>query len=137
MGVDLGRAGARRAWRLAAVAHAPAEETQERRGGALLPRPYEIALERLDKLLRSDMLDKGQVREFYFELTALLRTYIEGQFSLRAPEQTTEEFLAELRKSLAFNPQTARDLLRRFLEHGDMVKFAKLEPSRDEAIRGC
>lgn len=107
----------------------PAEEETEPP-----PPPYEVAYDRLDALLASNMLDRGEMKEFYFELTALLRTYIEGQFYLRAPERTTEEFLAELRQSLAFNPQQ-RDLLRRFLQHGDMVKFAQLRPSLDEAMR--
>ena len=97
---------------------------------------YEIALGRLDTLLKSDMLDRGHLKEFYFELTSLLRTYIEGQFYLRAPERTTEEFLTELRQSLSFNPQQ-RDLLRRFLQHGDMVKFAQFVPSRDEAVKAA
>lgn len=108
----------------------PAEEVEPP------PPPYEIALGRLDALLKSDMLDRGEMKAFYFELTALLRTYIEGQFQLRAPERTTEEFLTELRQSLAFNPQQ-RDLLRRFLQHGDMVKFAQFVPSRDEAIKAA
>jgi len=95
--------------------------------------PYEVALERLDALLKSDMLDGGRMKEFYLELTALLRVYIEGQFSMRAPERTTEEFLEELRQSLAFNPEQ-RELLRRILQHGDMVKFAELKPSKQEAL---
>ena len=97
------------------------------------PAPYEVALQRLDRLLRSDLLERAAWKEFYLELTALLRSYIEGQFGMRAPEQTTEEFLAELRRGLAFNPQQ-RDLLRRILQHGDMVKFAELKPSQDETI---
>jgi hypothetical protein len=95
--------------------------------------PHETALQRLDGLLRSDLLERGQMKGFYLELTALLRIYIEGQFGLRAPERTTEEFLEELRRGLAFNPQQ-RELLRRLLQHGDMVKFAELKPTREEAL---
>ncbi len=97
------------------------------------PPPYETALARLDLLLRSDMLDRGEMKGFYLELTALLRVYIEGQFRLRAPERTTEEFLEEMRRGLAFNPQQ-RELLRRLLQHGDMVKFAELKPTKEEAL---
>lgn len=97
------------------------------------PPAYEIALERLDVLLKSDMLDSGRMKEFYLELTQLLRVYIEGQFYMRAPERTTEEFLEELRQSLAFNPEQ-RELLRQILQHGDMVKFAELKPSKQEAL---
>ncbi|MBI1353878.1 MAG: hypothetical protein GC160_05990 [Acidobacteria bacterium] len=100
------------------------------------PPPYQVALSRLDALLRSELLQQGAWKQFYLELTALLRSYIEGQFSLRAPEQTTEEFLADLRRGLAFNPQH-RDLLRQILQHGDMVKFAELQPSRHEAVEAA
>ena len=56
----------------------------------------------------------------------MLRHYIEDRFGLRAPEQTTEEFLAELRQKHVFG-ERQKDLLRAFLEHCDLVKFAELQ----------
>jgi hypothetical protein len=69
---------------------------------------------------------------FYLRLSNVLRHYIEDRFGLRAPEQTTEEFLAELGRGQPFAP-AHKELLQSFLEHCDLVKFAELEPTRGEA----
>lgn len=93
--------------------------------------PHEIALKALDALLSEDLLVRGSVELFYLRLSDIVRHYIEDQFSLRAPEQTTEEFLA----AMSHGPQIRRDhqtLLREFLQRADMVKFAKFVPAADE-----
>ena len=93
--------------------------------------PHEIALKALDALLSEDLLAGGSVELFYLRLSDIVRHYIEDQFSLRAPEQTTEEFLA----AMSHGPQIRRDhqtLLREFLQRADMVKFAKFVPAAAE-----
>jgi hypothetical protein len=47
---------------------------------------------------------------------------------LRAPEETTEEFLADLRRSDALIP-VHRNLLAAFLNACDLVKFAAHQPA--------
>ncbi len=96
------------------------------------PAPHEVAYAELAKLLASGLLEKGEAKLFYLRLSNVLRRYIEGRFGLRAPEQTTEEFLIELRQGQPFGP-AHQQLLQSFLEHCDLVKFAELQPSRDEA----
>jgi hypothetical protein len=50
---------------------------------------------------------------------------------LKAPEMTTEEFLSFLRNSDKL--QTGhKELLRQFLNHCDMVKFARYAPAQNE-----
>ena len=93
--------------------------------------PHEIALTALDALLSEGLLAGGAVELFYLRLSDILRHYIEDQFSLRAPEQTTEEFLAAMSRG----PHIRRDhqtLLRDFLQRADMVKFAKFVPAAEE-----
>ena len=93
--------------------------------------PHEIALTALDALLSEGLLAGGAVELFYLRLSDIVRHYIEDQFSLRAPEQTTEEFLAEMSRG----PHIRRDhqtLLRDFLHRADMVKFAKFVPAAEE-----
>ena len=51
-----------------------------------------------------------------------------------APERTTEEFLYELQHSDALVPDD-QATLRSFLEHCDLVKFARHEPATDEIQR--
>jgi hypothetical protein len=93
--------------------------------------PYEIASEELEKLKNSDLIDKGLVKEFYSKVSDILRIYIEGRFSLRAPESTTEEFLDMLKHSDTLSVEY-KNLLREFLQHCDMVKFAGLSPSSED-----
>jgi hypothetical protein len=96
------------------------------------PAPHEVAYHELEKLLAAGLLEKGEAKLFYLRLSNVLRHYIEDRFGLRAPEQTTEEFLAELGRSQPFAP-AHKELLQSFLEHCDLVKFAELEPTRREA----
>jgi len=79
-------------------------------------------------------VEAGRIKEFYERLSDCLRHYIEHRFSLRAPERTTEEFLIELKYSEALAEEYRNDL-KLFLEHCDLVKFARYEPSADQITR--
>ncbi len=57
--------------------------------------PEEIADQELDRLVASGLAERN-VKLFYVELTAIVRRYIERTTGIRAPEQTTEEFLREI-----------------------------------------
>jgi hypothetical protein len=65
------------------------------------------------------------------ELTGLVRRYIERTQGIRAPEQTTQEFLAEIARRPDFPREEARRL-RDFLESADLVKFAAYEPREED-----
>jgi len=93
--------------------------------------PHERALRELRKLMEEDLISKGEAKLFYLRVSAILRHYIEERFGLRAPERTTEEFLRDLRGDRALNPRQ-KELLKQFLEHCDLVKFANYQPRREE-----
>jgi hypothetical protein len=61
----------------------------------------------------------------------ILRHYIEHRFSLRAPERTTEEFLFELANTDILS-ESDKESLGEFLQHCDLVKFAKHEPTTEQ-----
>ncbi len=92
---------------------------------------HEIAYLSLEKLIAEQLIEEGRIKEFYFRVTAIIRTYIENRFGLHAPEETTEEFLADLAGSDALQERN-KGLLAQFLEHCDLVKFAKYGPSQEE-----
>lgn len=92
---------------------------------------HEMALRRLRALLARDLMARGLVKQFYGELTWIMRQYIEDRFGLRAPDRTTEEFLDESRAAGIFSPQDL-DLFDRFLGHCDLVKFAEAQPSGEQ-----
>jgi hypothetical protein len=95
---------------------------------------YEIARARLQRLLDSPRPTAEQIDAFYVELSGIVRRYLEDRFDLRAPELTTEEFLASVGES----PDLSRDhqgLLREFLRLADLVKFAGVQPSDEDVER--
>ena len=93
--------------------------------------PYEIAYRELEALMAEDLIAKGLVREFHYRLTDIVRHYIEREFRLRAPELTTEEFLAELARTDILSP-SHKELLKSFLEQCDLVKYARHAPAEEE-----
>jgi hypothetical protein len=100
---------------------------------------HEIAYERLRALVKQDLIKAGKIKEFYERLSDILRHYVEHRFNLRAPERTTEEFLAEL-PSIRLRSGQATDVLSQpdqerlgeFLQHCDLVKFAKYNPTAEQ-----
>jgi hypothetical protein len=99
----------------------------------LPPRPcWEVALERLNLLERSKLLSEGRFKDYYSMLSDIVRSYIEARFDIRAPEMTTEEFLA---LSCGFERLKDGDktFLGELLQASDMVKFAKFVPQMDHA----
>lgn len=95
---------------------------------------HEIAYNRLRDLVKQDLVKAGRIKEFYEKLSDILRHYIEHRFNLRAPERTTEEFLAELPATNVL-PQSDQDSLAEFLKHCDLVKFAKYNPTTEQIQR--
>lgn len=92
---------------------------------------YDIALQRLQRLLAAGPPQAEGLDTFYVGLTDVIRRYIEDRFELRAPEYTTEEFLAAASgcPDLTLEHQ---QLLREFLRQADLVKFAHALPSTEE-----
>ena len=90
---------------------------------------HELAFARLRTLNNQDLPGNGKIKLFYEQLSNILRFYIEHRFALRAPEQTTEEFMDDLRTTNKLNSDN-RQMLEEFLQQCDMVKFAKHIPPR-------
>lgn len=93
------------------------------------PTPEELARREFAALVANDPLARGAVSEFYSELTLIVRRYIERTTGVAAPEQTTEEFLREMRRHASFDAPS-RERLKAFLESADLVKFAGVRPQR-------
>lgn len=96
--------------------------------------PRERALKELAILLAKDLVARHKVKEFYLQLTMIVRRYIERAHKVRAPEQTTEEFLT----AVADDPQFSHEVMQRlsaFLQAADLVKFAAYNPSDADVDR--
>jgi hypothetical protein len=72
-----------------------------------------------------------QPKPFCVAVSDTARCYLEESFGFRAPERTTEEFLQELQRTDRLT-RDQKDSLGDFLQHCDLVKFAKYEPGEPE-----
>ncbi|MDR2954974.1 MAG: hypothetical protein LBV43_07830, partial [Prevotella sp.] len=92
--------------------------------------PHVVALDGLDKLKASKLWQKGMEKEYYTELTDILRQYIDGRFHIDAPEMISEDIIGAVH--LATDTRSATDSLSQILHLADLVKFAKYTPFADE-----
>ena len=88
--------------------------------------PQQLAWRELNDLLGSKLSERD-VKEFFVQLTAVVRRYIERTTGIKAPEQTTEEFLREINQQRRFSDEE-NTRLEAFLESADLVKFAGYQP---------
>ena len=97
-------------------------------GPVKLPSAHQIALQKLNELKARGLIDQGKIKEYYIEISGIIRHYIEDRFKLSAPEMTSEEFLLKAKDAQELSlPQ--KDLLSDFLLSCDLVKFARYAPS--------
>ncbi len=89
--------------------------------------PAEEALLALARLEASGLIAAGRFKEFYLDLTTLLRRYLERRFGVAALERTTDEFLAETRGDPRFAGSEFQ-ILPSLLGEADLVKFAEVQP---------
>lgn len=91
-----------------------------------------IALRELDRIKESKIWQKGRVKEYYSELTDVIRTYIEDRFGIPAMEQTTADILQRFAWQKGLISEKETESLKMLLELADLVKFAKYKPLPDD-----
>ncbi|SDW17262.1 hypothetical protein [Flavobacterium degerlachei] len=94
--------------------------------------PIEKATSLLNSLEKKELWQKGEVKEYYSELTDIARNYIEEAIEIPAMESTTSELIlglraASVRKKMTVSQETIENL-ERVLKQADLVKFAKSKP---------
>ncbi len=99
--------------------------------------PYQLALKRLSELDEKQLWQKNKIKQYYVELTDIVRTYIERELNIPALESTTDELLESITdfnsSSNALNiPKETIEKLNKLLKEADLVKFAKFKPLMNE-----
>ena len=89
--------------------------------------PVELAWLELERLIAAD-LAADDIKAYYSELTGVVRRFIERSRGIRAPEQTTEEFLRAIARDHSFSAPSSHRLAA-FLQAADLVKFAGYQPA--------
>ena len=98
---------------------------------ALLP-PYDRAKLALQKLDESQYLMRAEVKDYYSELTFIIRKYLDEKVYDRALESTTSELITRLNllkdgNQIDLSKDTIKNL-ESILMRADLVKFAKSAP---------
>jgi predicted RNA binding protein with dsRBD fold (UPF0201 family) len=86
----------------------------------------------LNTLEKKELWQHGEIKEYYSELTNIVRNYIEEAIEIPAMESTTYELIeglkiASLRKKMKLSQETIENLFV-VLKQADLVKFAKSKP---------
>ena len=94
--------------------------------------PIEKATSLLQQLEKKELWQKGEIKNYYSELTDIARNYIEEEIQIPAMESTTSELIEGLRnaakqKKLKLSAETVENL-EKVLKQADLVKFAKVKP---------
>lgn len=97
--------------------------------------PDEEALLELDRLRDEHLPEAGKIKEYFFRLSAIVRWYLERRFGVPASEQTTEEFLRDMTQKNFLN-EDQKKTMKAFMEHSDLVKYAKYLASLAECRKG-
>jgi len=94
---------------------------------------HEIALRELDKLKNKGLLQSGDARGHFFELSEILRRYLGKRYLFPAIDWTTEEITAYFKNQEKIE-LPSRTEVNRILKKSDLIKFAKAKalPETDE-----
>ncbi|GAB1414921.1 BatD family protein [Paludibacter sp.] len=93
--------------------------------------PYDLAIQKLDKLKQDKLWQQGRHKEFHSELTEVLREYIDGNYQIPALEMTSDEILIQLNFIRLENKELYLKL-QQILHLADLIKFAKWNVAPDE-----
>ena len=95
--------------------------------------PYELAKLALSKLNEEKAFENDEVKEFYSDLTLILRKYLNDKVYNHSLESTTDELLLKLNdlnksNKISLDEESIKNI-EATLKRADLVKFAKSKPS--------
>ncbi len=91
-----------------------------------------IALRELDRIKNEKIWQQEKIKQYYSEVTDVLRIYIEDRFEIRAMEQTTDEIMGSFKYRKDLVSDKSFQYLSQILTLADLVKFAKYNPLPDD-----
>lgn len=94
--------------------------------------PYQEAMFKLNELDEKLLWQNNHIKEYYSELTEIIRGYIERELKVPALEKTTDDIIETLTDfNKAATIDTSKETiqkLKELLKEADLVKFAKSKP---------
>ena len=95
------------------------------------PKPWEIALGSLQRLKSRKLWEQGMEKEYFTDLTDILRSYLYERFGINAMEMTTRQIMDKIYES---DLKDKKDYVKQILNVADFVKFAKVRPLPADSI---
>ena len=90
--------------------------------------PHEIAYEQLNRIEGMNWVAQGEMKIYHTEISHVTRQYIAARYHVPALELTTQELLDRLQ-----HEDVPKELVMRFFNSCDLVKFARYSPTKPEA----
>lgn len=98
--------------------------------------PYDEAMHKLNELDEKLLWQNNKVKEYYSELTDIIRAYIERELKVPALEKTSDEIIETLNDFYEANTiNTTKENIKKLkdlFQEADLVKFAKSKPLAGE-----
>lgn len=91
------------------------------------------AISSLETLRRKNLWQSGKVKQYYIELSDILRMYLHKRYKINAMEMTTGEVMTVL--TAYMEKELLRERLENILKLADLVKFAKHRPEAEVHTR--
>jgi hypothetical protein len=98
---------------------------------AIVVNPHEFALKELDRIKSEKVWQQGRIKEFYTDVTSVLRLYIQHRFKVPTLEMTSDEIIDNV-EGIKEIDKEAKMQLKQILRLSDLVKFAKWTPDLNE-----
>lgn len=90
-----------------------------------------VAMRDLDRIKEEKLWQRNMFKEYYSDITEVLRKYLEERYGVNALESTSDEIMDMMKPLLSERPQEYKNLSS-ILTLADLAKFAKMEPLPDE-----
>lgn len=98
--------------------------------------PYDEAMYKLNELDEKLLWQNNKIKEYYSELTDIIRNYIERELKVPALDKTSDEIIETLNDFYEANTiNTSKENIKRLkdlFQEADLVKFAKSKPLASE-----
>lgn len=93
--------------------------------------PHQFAIHELDRIKTEKVWQQGRIKEFYTDVTSVLRLYLQHRFKIQTMEMTSDEIMDSVDDIKEVDGQ-AKVHLKQILKLADLVKFAKWTPDLNE-----
>jgi hypothetical protein len=100
--------------------------------GVVIPRGRVDYVREFARIAAMGLLERDAIKLYYTRLADVMWRFLEETADIEALDRTTGEIALDLQLSDRVDATTARQI-KDFLETADLVKFARLEPPRQEA----